>query len=187
MAYKRKIQVRRGAASARPTLSSGEFGLDTDTGSEALWIGTPAGNKQLARTAPTYVDIPVVFNLDSSFGSQATNYSGIGGALSANESAVAYSPCGITGTIVGMYVQMKANTHNANFTLTLQSGAADAASLAASDFVITVTPSTTNGSKTDATLSVTPTMILGLKFVSASGAGSSTLHGITLIVRCTLS
>lgn len=49
MAIKRKIQVRRGAAADRPTLSSGEFGLDTDTGSEALYIGTPAGNVQIAR------------------------------------------------------------------------------------------------------------------------------------------
>jgi hypothetical protein len=48
MAYKIKVQVRKGAAADRPTLSSGEFGLDTDTGSEAVWIGTPAGNKQLA-------------------------------------------------------------------------------------------------------------------------------------------
>lgn len=48
MAIKRKLQVRYGAAASRPTLSTGEFGLDTDTGSEALYIGTPAGNKSLS-------------------------------------------------------------------------------------------------------------------------------------------
>lgn len=47
MATKRKLQVRYGAAASRPTLSTGELGLDTDTGSEALYIGTPAGNKQV--------------------------------------------------------------------------------------------------------------------------------------------
>jgi hypothetical protein len=66
MAYKRKIQVRRGAASDRPTLSSGEFGLDTDTGSEAVWIGTPAGNKQIAMGSgsgtPEYVALVLLDN-----------------------------------------------------------------------------------------------------------------------------
>lgn len=47
MATKRKLQVRYGAAASRPTLSTGELGLDTDTGSEALYIGTPAGNKNI--------------------------------------------------------------------------------------------------------------------------------------------
>lgn len=49
---KRKIQVRRGLASARPTLSAGEFGLDTDTGSEKVWVGTASGNLQLATGNP---------------------------------------------------------------------------------------------------------------------------------------
>jgi hypothetical protein len=48
MAIKRKLQVRYGAAASRPILSTGELGLDTDTGSEALYVGTPAGNKQVA-------------------------------------------------------------------------------------------------------------------------------------------
>jgi hypothetical protein len=48
MATKRKLQIRYGAAASRPTLATGELGLDTDTGSEALYVGTPAGNKQVA-------------------------------------------------------------------------------------------------------------------------------------------
>lgn len=47
MATKRKLQVRYGAAASRPTLSTGELGLDTDTGSEYLHVGTPAGNKRI--------------------------------------------------------------------------------------------------------------------------------------------
>lgn len=45
---KRKIKVRNGAAASRPTLATGELGLDTDTGSECLYIGTPAGNFPVA-------------------------------------------------------------------------------------------------------------------------------------------
>ncbi len=48
---KRKIQIRRGALADRPTFSSGEFGLDTDTGSEAVYIGTPAGNKLVSNAS----------------------------------------------------------------------------------------------------------------------------------------
>jgi hypothetical protein len=185
---KRKIQVRRGLAADRPTFSSGEIGLDTDTGSEKVWIGTPAGNKQLARSSdvPSYVLISIPCLFSSNFGSQATNYGSFGGSLSTTEASVAYMPFGVTGEVVGMYYQSKTNTHNASFTLTLQSGAADASSLTASDFVVAVGTSVLNVSKTDATLAVTPTMIGGFKFVSASGSGTSTLIGITLVVKCTL-
>lgn len=51
MALKRKIRFRYGAAADRPTLSTGEIGLDTDTGSETLYVGTPAGNKSLTTLA----------------------------------------------------------------------------------------------------------------------------------------
>mgnify|MGYP007100090807 CR=1 FL=1 len=51
MATKRKLQIRYGAAASRPTLATGEWGLDTDTGSEAVYIGTPAGNKSLSTLA----------------------------------------------------------------------------------------------------------------------------------------
>lgn len=44
MTLVRTTQVRRGAAANRPTLSVGELGLDTDTGSERLWVGTASGN-----------------------------------------------------------------------------------------------------------------------------------------------
>ena len=51
MALKRKIQIRRGAAASRPTLAAGEFGLDTDSGSEAVYIGTASGNLLVSSTA----------------------------------------------------------------------------------------------------------------------------------------
>jgi hypothetical protein len=137
-------------------------------------------------TIPTYVDIPIPFTVGGSFGSQATNYCGIGNTLAAAEANVPYNPIGITGTIVGLYVQQKTNTHNADHVITMQSGAADASSLTPSDFVITLGAGVLNGSKTDVTLAVTPTMLVGFKFYSASGSGSSTSIGLTIVVRVTL-
>ena len=52
MALKRKIQIRRGAAASRPTLAAGEFGLDTDAGSEAVYIGTvSSGNMAVSSSS----------------------------------------------------------------------------------------------------------------------------------------
>lgn len=185
---KRKIQVRRGLAADRPTLSSGEFGLDTDTGSEKVWIGTPAGNKQLAQSTDipsyVYVSIPCVFS--SSFGAQATNYGSFGGSLSASESSVGYVPFGVTGEVVGMYFQSKTNTMSQSTVISLESGVADATDLTTSNLTITVGAGVKNASVTNQTLSVTPTMIGGIKFVNSSGTGSITLISITLVVKCTL-
>ena len=187
---KRKIQVRRGLAADRPTLASGEFGLDTDTGSEALYIGTPAGNKQIARSTavPSYVDIPIYIQISGNFGAQSTNYSGLGSsvALSSAENSLPYSAFGITGTVVGMYLQCKTNTMAQNTVISLESGVANATDLTTSNVAITLGAGIKNASVTDQTLSITPTMIGGLKFVSASGSGTMTLIAITLIVRCSL-
>ena len=139
-------------------------------------------------TIPTYVDIPMIFVMPSTFAAQATNYSALGGGggFSSAESGVVYSAIGITGTVVGMYWQSKTNTMSETTTVTLQSGAADAASLTPSSVVISLTATTKNGSDVAHTLAVTPTTILGLKFVNASGSGSITLISVTLVVRCSL-
>lgn len=72
---KRKIQIRRGAAADRPTLASGEFGLDTDTGSEAVFIGTPnSGNLQLALSTNVNIYSHLPYAYESGFGSSVTRY-----------------------------------------------------------------------------------------------------------------
>lgn len=45
-------KIRRGLAADRPTLTEGEFGLDTDT--FGVWIGTSGGNKQVGAGEGTY-------------------------------------------------------------------------------------------------------------------------------------
>ena len=52
-----KIQIRRGSRAGLPTLSTGEYGLATDTGE--LFIGGSGGNLQVGiRFAPVRVTIP---------------------------------------------------------------------------------------------------------------------------------
>lgn len=140
------------------------------------------------KNATKYVDIPIVIQVGGSFGSQVTNYSGLGSAvaLSSAESSVPYSPFGITGTVVGMYFQSKTNTQTQSTIISLESGAADATDLTTSNLTITVGAGVKNASVTDQTLAITPTMIGGLKFVNASGSGTITLITITLVVRVSL-
>jgi len=112
MATKRKLQVRYGAAASRPTLATGEIGLDSGTGVEKLWIGTPAGNAFVASLNTTgevkrYVallsqagtDAPVATVLENTLGGTVVwGYTGVGiysatltGAFTENKTVVRIS------------------------------------------------------------------------------------------------
>jgi hypothetical protein len=52
---KRKIKVRQGTASTRPTLASGEIGFDTDT--YGVWIGDGTTNRPMGIPVKKYVAI----------------------------------------------------------------------------------------------------------------------------------
>lgn len=43
----RKFQIKRGAKANLPTLAQGEFAMTTDSGSEALWLGTGSKNRKI--------------------------------------------------------------------------------------------------------------------------------------------
>lgn len=132
----------------------------------------------------TSIKYATSFLVSSNFGADATNYCGWGGSLSTSETGQVRVPVGVTGTVVGFYVQAAANTISNTTTITLRSGAADASSLSDSNVVASLATTVKNGSDTSNTLAVTPTMILGLKFVSAGGGtGTMTGIGVTIVIQ----
>lgn len=55
----RKFQIKRGPKANLPTLAQGEFAMTTDSGAEALWLGTGTANKKIP-LAPTAADVGAV-------------------------------------------------------------------------------------------------------------------------------
>ena len=55
----RIFQIRRGARANLPSLAQGEFAMTTDSGAEALWLGTGSRNKKIP-LEPTAADVGAV-------------------------------------------------------------------------------------------------------------------------------
>lgn len=55
----RKFQIKRGLKANLPALAQGEFAMTTDSGAEALWLGTGSTNKKIPLD-PTAADVGAV-------------------------------------------------------------------------------------------------------------------------------
>jgi hypothetical protein len=134
------------------------------------------------------VDVPIVATFaGASFGSQTTVYSGINGAqVSTAEASVNYPPFGIGGRVIGMYFQSKTNTCTATSTITFQYGDSSATSLTASNLAFTLALGQKSTSLTGKSITVTPTMLGGFKYVNSSGSGTITFPTLTIVVRTKL-
>jgi hypothetical protein len=129
---------------------------------------------------PTYVEYTKSVNLGSNFGASATNYGSFSDGASLSTSAsngtdINHSILGVTGQVVGLIVNYRANNKTGTDTVHLW------VNNATSGVKAIVGPTVLNAADTVNTVTLSPFDRLQVKLVNSGGSGTST--GISVAIR----